>query len=143
MKKETEVSYGVIPLRNNSDTWQIFLIRNINGNHWGFPKGKPQENESHRDAALRELKEETGLLPVKFLSEDPLVESYHVYRSHSEIQKKVYYYLVQVEGNVKLQEEEISDGKWFFFKEAYSKITFDESKFIFSKVQELMRNIHS
>lgn len=143
MEKETEVSYGVIPLRHNGDIWQIFLIQNINGNHWGFPKGKPQEGESHKEAALRELKEETGLFPVKFLSDDFLVEDYHFYRNQKEIQKKVYYYLVEVEGDIKLQEEEISDGRWFSFKDAYSKITFDEGKFIFSKVQEMMRNIHS
>jgi len=143
MKKETEVSYGVIPLRHEADTWQIFLIRNINGDHWGFPKGKPQGNESHKDAALRELKEETGLLPVKFLFDDFLVEDYHFYRNHAEVEKKVYYYLVEVTGDIVLQKEEISDGRWFSFKEAYSKITFDESKFIFTKVQELMRNIHN
>ena len=72
-------------------------------------------------------------------------KSNHVWISNdsAEVEKKVYYYLVEVTGDIVLQKEEISDGRWFSFKEAYSKITFDESKFIFTKVQELMRNIHN
>ena len=143
MKKKTEISYGIIPLKFIEGIWHIFLIQHIGGNHWGFPKGKPQENESPKDSAIRELKEETGLTPAKFLVEDPFIESYHFYRNHQEIQKKVHYYLVQVEVYISLQQDEIADGRWFLFKEAYSRISFDESKFIFSQVQELMRNIHS
>jgi bis(5'-nucleosidyl)-tetraphosphatase len=143
MKKKTETSSGIIPLKLNGNNWEIFLVQHFDGNHWGFPKGKVEADESLKDTALRELKEETNLDPVKFISDKPFIERYHFYRNHLEIEKKVYYYLVQVKGEIKLQEHEVLNGAWFSFKDAYSHITFDESKFIFTKVQDLMREIHT
>ncbi len=42
-------------------TVEAFLIQHVNGKHWGFPKGHPEEGESFEQIAVRELFEETGL----------------------------------------------------------------------------------
>ena len=36
------------------------LLVQSRGNLWGFPKGSIEENETIKDAAIREVKEETG-----------------------------------------------------------------------------------
>lgn len=142
MKKTTETSFGVIPLKILNNSWHIFLIQHKNGNHWSFPKGHVHEKEEAKQAALRELKEETNLEAKRFLSEHPLKETYQFYRNKQEVHKTVFYYLVEVEGKEKLQKEEILDGKWYSLVEAHDKITYDESKFILSMVLEEMRRIH-
>lgn len=54
---------------------QILLIkRNL---IWDLPKGKIEENESNKKAALREVMEETGLMSLKI--ENKLVHTFHVY----------------------------------------------------------------
>ena len=40
-------------------------------NQWQFPQGGIDKNENHKDAALRELKEETGIHSVKHIAEYP------------------------------------------------------------------------
>ena len=35
--------------------------------HWGFVKGHVEDNETEKETALRELKEETGLSKVEFI----------------------------------------------------------------------------
>jgi 8-oxo-dGTP pyrophosphatase MutT (NUDIX family) len=43
----------------------LVLHRTLHWNGWEFPKGGIEKREKNRDAILRELKEETGLKPVK------------------------------------------------------------------------------
>lgn len=142
MKQINETSFGVIPLKLIKNDWQIFLIQHKNGNHWSFPKGHVHPKEDPKQAALRELKEETNLNPKRFLSEKPLKETYQFYRNKQEVHKTVFYYLVEVQGKEQLQKEEVLDGKWYSFIEAHDKITYDESRFILSAVLELIRKIH-
>lgn len=56
---------GGIILKDN----QILLQRRKDNNKWGFPGGLLELNETYLDAAIREIKEETGLnvKPIYFL----------------------------------------------------------------------------
>jgi tRNA nucleotidyltransferase (CCA-adding enzyme) len=40
------------------------LMRNARAGHWGFPKGHLEPGEGELSGALRETREETGLLPT-------------------------------------------------------------------------------
>ena len=54
----------------------LFIFRK---GRWDLPKGKIDEDESEEDAAIREVKEETGL--ENFTITGPLPSSWHIYRS--------------------------------------------------------------
>ena len=71
-----EESFGTIALKKENDIWYTYLIKNKSGNHWGFPKGHANISETKKEAALRELKEETNLKFIKFLVEKPIIEQY-------------------------------------------------------------------
>lgn len=43
---------------------------------WDLPKGKIEKNESRKEAALREVKEETGVQKLKII--DQLEKTYHI-----------------------------------------------------------------
>ncbi|MCO6494841.1 MAG: NUDIX domain-containing protein [Bacteroidetes bacterium] len=45
--------------------------------HWDLPKGKLEKNESEKEGALREVREECGIQNLKIISELP--KSYHLY----------------------------------------------------------------
>jgi len=72
---------------------------------WTFPCGKIKDGESKREAALRELEEETGLT-------GEIVESGDPYISEGELGYwRVHPFLVEAEGQVELSEEH-SDYTW-------------------------------
>jgi len=51
--------YGCILITSDR---KVLIIRGRKSGKWSFPKGHPEEDESELDAAIRETKEETGLL---------------------------------------------------------------------------------
>ncbi|GIW71601.1 MAG: hypothetical protein KatS3mg102_1143 [Planctomycetota bacterium] len=55
---------GVIPLRRTPDGWRLLVLRAYR--NWDFPKGLLQPDESPLEAALREAREEAGLVDLRF-----------------------------------------------------------------------------
>lgn len=127
-------SYGIIPLRFHKNEWQVFLIRQWAG-HWGFPKGHPEPLETPRETAQRELFEETGLSVVKFLPFEELHEHYTFTHAGKKIEKEVTYFMAEVEGEERLQQEEIGHGKWISLPDALKTITFEEGRNICLEAQ--------
>ena len=65
--REEQSAGGVVLLGN-----AILLLRKYNGD-WVLPKGKIESGESHEEAALREVKEETGVKAnIEILGRNPL-----------------------------------------------------------------------
>lgn len=58
------LSAGVIPVRRVEGQWLYLLLRAYQ--YWDFPKGKTEAGETPLQAALREVKEETGLERLDF-----------------------------------------------------------------------------
>lgn len=133
-----EFSFGIIPLQQTEKGISVLLIFHKGGRHWGFPKGKPDPNETHLETAKRELKEETNLDIEHYLSDTPYTESYTFYRLHEKVLKSVAYYPAFVTGNLKVQPEEILDARWLSLEEAMSLLTFKEAKAICQKVLSLI-----
>jgi 8-oxo-dGTP pyrophosphatase MutT (NUDIX family) len=121
-------SFGIIPLKKIDDVWNVFLILHKEGHHWGFPKGRKNPKEPALEAAKRELLEETGLRVSKLLSQDPLVENYSFRHLRKLQRKRVLYFIAEVEGEVRLQPEEIREGKWLPLEAAKETLSFVEAK---------------
>ncbi len=128
MHLESEESYGVLPFRQQQGIWRVLLILHLHGNHWGFPKGKPDEDENPHESATRELKEETGLDVASFLTTEPLEERYEFSRRGVRVAKTVHYFPALVEGSLALQTNEVRAAKWATLNEALEQLTFDEAK---------------
>lgn len=73
-QEEYRACVGMIILNQNS---QVFIAKRLDGeragwpNSWQFPQGGIDNNEDPQTAALRELKEETGICNVEILAETP------------------------------------------------------------------------
>lgn len=125
---QIENSFGCIPIKKDSEGYQVFLVKLSSGNHWGFPKGHKENIETPIQTAKRELFEETSLTIESVLPFSPIIEKYILLRDGIKTKKTVEYFIVNVSGEVHLQYPEIIDGRWVFISEAENLLTYDESK---------------
>ena len=132
-------SFGIVPFLKEEGTWKVLLILHRQGNHWGFPKGKANPNETHLESATRELREETGLIVKEVLYDQPMIEQYQFRRKRQIIVKIVHYFAAFVEGSLALQEEEVRDAKWMTIPDALKQLTFREARHI---LQEFLRQLN-
>jgi bis(5'-nucleosidyl)-tetraphosphatase len=123
----SEEAFGIIPARKKENGWELFLILHRKGLHWAFPKGHRLEGESNLQAAERELEEETGLKVTKLLREAPFQEQYRFCREDVCVDKKNFYFLALVSGEVVLQTEEILEGRWISISESLKLVTFPQA----------------
>lgn len=123
-----EASFGIIPLRTVEGIWHTLLVQ-LHAGHWGFPKGhKNSPDEAPKEAAIRELYEETSLIPTEFLALPPFVENYSVYKEGELRDKSVWYYPAIVQGTLELQTAEIKEARWIPLQQAPELLTYPGSQ---------------
>jgi 8-oxo-dGTP pyrophosphatase MutT (NUDIX family) len=67
------LSAGVVVVRQQDGAWRYLLLRAFR--HWDFPKGAVEAGERPRNAAVREVAEETGLAALEFRWGDAFCET--------------------------------------------------------------------
>lgn len=81
---------------------------------WDLPKGKMKKGESPKDAARREVSEETGVTKLSIVDELP--STYHIYpHKGTFVLKKTHWFSMFTSGPSQLkpqQEEGITDVEW-------------------------------
>ena len=131
-----EVSAGAI-LYTVIDNLKHFLIIKDNHGNYGFPKGHLEENETDLDAALREIREETG---IDATIDSSFKESI-TYIMHNGITKKAIYYLAQFYNQKPSpQQGEVDEILLLPYNEALAILTFDNMKEILINAQRYMEN---
>lgn len=133
-----EYSYGIVPLKRVEGEWQVLLIQHSSAKYWGFPKGHSESGESPREAAVRELQEETGLHIVKFLSESTFEEHYTYSLRSTLINKTVLFFIAEVDGELILQSHEVSGARWVPLAEAVKHLTYESDRSICQSVIQLI-----
>ena len=61
---ESKLSCGVVVVRQAGKDWSTLLLRAYH--HWDFPKGIRERGEDPMQAAIREVREETGIDDISF-----------------------------------------------------------------------------
>ncbi len=108
-----EFSAGGVIYRKVQNQTEILLILDRFG-RTTLPKGHLEEGETEKEAALREVEEETGI-KAQIIGEPLGVVAYQFeIPGKGSIKKEVTYYLMRAEeGITKAQIEEIRDAIWY------------------------------
>ena len=135
----TETSAGGVLWRKLGDVVEVCLIATKGGSRWQLPKGHIDAGETAAEAAVREVREETG---CSGKVEDELGEiSFWFFAGHGttrrRVRKSVRFYLVgYVAGDTKDHDGEVDDARWFGVDEAADKLTFDSEREILVRAFE-------
>ena len=111
----------------------ILYYKNRQGSGWVLPKGKTESKESYRQAALREVREETGAR-ARLLK--PLGKTrYSFLRGSMTITKTVYWFLMSATNfYCKPQaEENFADGGFYKQHEAYHLLKYQDEKEVLNR----------
>ncbi len=122
-----EFSFGIIPVKKFHLGWKVLLIQHHSG-FWSFPKGHAEKGESPKEAAERELFEETHLKVSRYWAEEPIQENYFFQLNGNKISKSVDFFIATVKGRLKIQEGEVKASQWIEFADAFTILSFPESK---------------
>ncbi len=115
-------------LVTNSNKEYLFIFRN---NKWDLPKGGIEKKEKIKDAAVREVNEETGVENLEIIK--PLPMTYHFFKKNGVFKlKKTFWYLMKTKFKDKLKpqhSEGIKKVEWKsrkdlneIFKNSYENI---------------------
>ncbi len=145
MQTKTDVSYGIIPLRRVGDEWEVFLIHQFskigNNSYWVFPKGHPDDGESPLQTALRELKEETNLVPVKVEKEPTFKLEYSFVFDETKIDKTVEFFIgVIEETEFKVDTIEVKEAGWYTLDAAADRLDYQDTKQMFVAARAFIEN---
>jgi 8-oxo-dGTP pyrophosphatase MutT (NUDIX family) len=132
-----ETSSGVVLFRKENEKI-LFLLLLYPSGHWDFVKGKMEKGESPHETAIRETREETGIIDTKFLDNFEEWIEYDFQFEGELVHKKVVFFLGETKTkNVKISHEHLN-YTWMDYAEAMEKTTFDNAKTVLSKSYSLL-----
>lgn len=130
MRTQRQVSAGGVLVRNGPHGFEVLLAsrRTRRGDLvWGLPKGLVEEGEAPEDAAIREVREETG---HRGSIRGPLSDvSYWFVWEGTRIRKTVHFFLMDADDEPPgPRDREMEEVRWFALEEAADVAGFDSEK---------------
>jgi 8-oxo-dGTP pyrophosphatase MutT (NUDIX family) len=102
--------------------YEVALVGRIKHDLWALPKGTPRAGETPEATALREVREETGLL-TRIVAEIGRIE-YTFQRKGVRYRKEVLHFLMEVVGgDIADHDEEYDRVEWVPLDEAIQRLT--------------------
>ncbi|HEY0143071.1 MAG TPA: NUDIX hydrolase [Thermoanaerobaculia bacterium] len=134
-KQRDEHSSGGAVISVREGVPYVALIATRNKTRWGLPKGAVTDGETSEAAALREVREETGL-EARIVKPLDTIE-YFFRAGDTLIRKRVDFYLMEyLAGELIPQLSEVDDVEWVALSESLQRASFDSERKLLEKAQQ-------
>ncbi len=142
-----EISAGAVLFRVLQNDVRQFLLLQYRAGHWEFPRGHMEAGETEHDAALREIREETGLVDVRIVPDIRTTMQFSYvargeeYRKRKNdnacavVWKRVIFLAAEVAPDAMVQlSHEHSDYMWADYAHAMDTLTFRNARGVLSNI---------
>lgn len=132
-----EYSAGAILYTKIDNEIHYLLIKDFH-NNWGFPKGHLENDETFKQAAIREIKEEVGI----DVNINGTFKTELVYKMPNGIEKHSLYYIAEFAKQApNRQLEEVQEIKILKYDDAYDLLTFDNMKQTLKQAHKYIKSL--
>ena len=142
-KWKREISAGGIVYKKQGDQTFILMIMPMGRNfgppegYWTFPKGKIDEGEGKSQAAIREVKEETGVT-AKILEDLSYIK---FFKNQDKVIKFVHFFLMEfLSEDPHDHDREVAKVEWVKLEEVDARLKWDHDKEIYKKAYARLTN---
>jgi 8-oxo-dGTP diphosphatase len=136
-----QVSSGGVAFRRNGKQLQVALISVGEARRWQLPKGTVEKNESHESAAVREVREETGI-QTEVVSLIDRIEYWFFSTSAGNRRrhhKFVYFYLLRaLSGDTSDHDHEVNESRWVEINAAMKMLKFENERRILKRAHDVI-----
>ncbi len=138
-----QVSAGGVAYRREGERIEVALIavEPKGERRWQLPKGMVGQDEEKAEAAVREVREETGV-QSELLDEIETIE-YWYYGSGGNVRfhKYVHFYLMEYRSGdtSDYDQREVEEARWVEIDEARERLAFDNEREVVRKAAEMIR----
>ena len=133
-----ERSAGGVVVRLLGGTWHVLLIKDPYGK-WSLPKGHMEGGESMREAAAREVEEETAVRPDLV---GPKIDTVDWTFRHGDdtVHKYCTFFLMRSRAGdpAPRREEGITDCAWLPLSDAATRIVYEDTRGVVLRAREMI-----
>lgn len=120
-----------------------YLLLHYPSGHWDFPKGHVEAGETDEEAALREVREETGLEGITLAPGFEHTYKYFYRREKMLIQKRVVFMVGRAHSKKVRLSIEHQGYVWLPFEQAVHRITYANAKQLLKDAQAFLEEAAS
>jgi 8-oxo-dGTP pyrophosphatase MutT (NUDIX family) len=116
-----------------------YLLLHYTAGHWDFPKGNIEAGETEKQAATREIREETGITDIEFLDGFRMKIEYKYRHDKRLVQKEVVLFLARTRTRqVTLSHEHIGFA-WRKYDDAMEQLTYPNATNLLSAAKDYLQ----
>lgn len=141
IKTVKTVSSGGVVVRDGEKGHEVVLVLSNPKRYWQIPKGMVDEGESLEATALREVREETGVVAEVVAPVDTIdywFQKKNKDGSRTRFHKIVHFYLMQYVSGELVTDWENLDAQWVQVDEAIERLSFKNAKEVMAKAKVLL-----